>query len=570
MPSFGVWTALRRIITAGFDLFILCLLFIWLCGGVPFQGHLYLKHGADPRRAAILLGILGYFCYPRLREKSFILRSVNSIGLLLARPKLRWGLYALSFIYALLLNILQTLALRVPLWDVGIFHQIFWGIKNHLGFHSTISGAGDFLTDHFSPSIAGVVPFFYLFGESPFFLPIFQVFCLFGGCAAWIYLAERAPGASLAFRMKLATATLIFVLSFDSLWGNLRWGFHENALGFLCISWALTFVFVQNSHISFYLRRYKELLILILFLIAAFSKEILLLDVAIGLGIWAIYQQNRYFFSRMGFASVSAGFSIILVLKFIYFEKMPHPVGKNYFSRYYSYLGNNLETFLHTLFFAPQNIIHAVGASQLVHYFFVVFSPWLFLPLVALFNPKKAPVSVWLGMIIPSFLSAALATYSPLRDSHFHYVLELWPALASITIVLLAQKCSPNWIWAWVLFALVRMDHDPLADLRGYWSEARQISSVRTAFRAIPLEASVSADELVGPWLAGRKWITRWPDVALLPGQCPEYIVKNVIHEDKQFNQELQLVLSGCQVGHPDVQASLVLKVQSWMIYRLR
>ena len=171
----------------GFDLIIFSLLNIWFAGGIPYGGHLYLKHGADPRRAAIILSILGYFLFPRLRKESTFLQILLRLGQALTRPMARWAFFAGVFGWACVLAIQQTLAMRVRLYDVGIFHQILWSITNGLGFHSTISGAGDFLKDHLSPSLLLFVPLFSVFDGNPLFLPVLQVSLIFLGAAAWIF-----------------------------------------------------------------------------------------------------------------------------------------------------------------------------------------------------------------------------------------------------------------------------------------------------------------------------------------------------------------------------------------------
>jgi uncharacterized membrane protein len=522
-----------------FDWIILLFLFIWISGGVTYHGHLYLKHGADSRRAALLVAILGYFLFPEFRKTSRVLKLVLAFGNSLKSPHVRTSAYIIVLLFTVALAIEQTLALRVTLYDVGIFHQILWNLSHGFGFQSTISGAGNFLRDHLALSLSLLVLPFKLCLETPFFLPIIQSVLIWGGTAAWVYLASRIPGVPEERRQKLAAATTIFAFSFDSLWGNLRWGFHENAIAFISLSWALALLFTSTPQVRTDSHTWRKLGILFLFLIAALSKEIILLNVGLALLVWAIAHwksgsQNKSLFDR-AFPFVLLGLSGVLFVLFVAFEKMSHPSDKNYFNRYYSYLGNDLNHFIITLIFSPVKVIQTIGTKQLVGYFFTVFLPWIFLPIILIVQARKvlrtpelgnaryAPL--WLMIPLPSFLSALLATYPPLRGSSFHYVLELWPVLAAVTLIELSRKKSEVWIWLWPIFALLRMDHDPVGDFREYWKRSKETAEIREKIKGIPNHFTVIADELAGTWIAGRPTICRWPDVSLIPAQCPDVLL---------------------------------------------
>src|SRR5207248_1273353 len=96
-------------------------------------GRLWLKHGADPRRAALLLGAV-LVCVPMLRKRSWVARGVEWSARELERNRpLRWALLGFGMAWACALGALQALALRYPLWDVGIFHQILWNLSHGNG-----------------------------------------------------------------------------------------------------------------------------------------------------------------------------------------------------------------------------------------------------------------------------------------------------------------------------------------------------------------------------------------------------------------------------------------------------
>lgn len=544
-----------------FDFLILASLGIWIFGGISLGGHLYLKHGADLRRGGIILGFSGAYFFPQVCLKSYSLRWVFAFGHALEKSVFRWTVLFLVMGFASALAVFQTLALRVPLYDVGIFHQILWSLSHGLGFFSSISKAGNFLHDHFSPSLALFLPFFKLSGESPYFLPVVQSILIFGGGAAWIYLAERVPCVTSDFRSKLAAGTTVFILGFDSLWGNLRWGFHENAIAFFSWSWAIALYFSEEGNKNWALT--KQGLVWVLLLVTAFSKEILLPDISFMLWVW-VFQKKTSF---KGFRLAGVVLAVALLWGFILFERMPHPADKNYFDRYYSYLGNDVSGIFHSIFQAPKLVLENIGMVELCRYFWVVFSPWLFLPLLGSMA-GKGKRNFWLLAIVPSFASAALSSFPLLRRSNFHYVLELWPILAGMTVVYLAQKRSEKLVWAWALFSLLRWDHDPIQDFREYGRKVQTAGEVRNFFRSIPRDAAVAADDLAGPWVASRKNISRWPDLSLLPGQCPDYII---LHNSSPDDQALQTVVKRCvlKTGVLRSQQAMSSQFKDWKVIKI-
>jgi hypothetical protein len=371
----------------------------------------------------------------------------------------------------------------------------------------------------------------------------------------------------------LAAATTLFALSFDSLWGNIRWGFHENAIAFFCTSWAMALLFVRERDTNEILRWVRRLAVLLLLLVSAGSKEILLLDIGLVLLCWAFLELKEKSF----FSVVLAVLAFALFTKFVHFERLPHPADKNYFDRYYSYLGHNLKEFFQTLFGSPERIIEVIGARELFKYFRTVFLPWLFLPFLTAgliwFRRRtvtkefaKIGYLPWIIALIPSFASAALATFPPLRRANFHYVLELWPILAPLTVLTLAMFRSPYLIWGWALFSMVQMDHDPIADFREYRQEAIKMEWVRNKIQELPIEASVVAEDLAGTWIAGRKNVTRWPETVILPNQCPEFIIVRRSESGTLSELGVRSIMTRCESKRkePKINSDLVVPTPMW------
>src|SRR3954468_3601622 len=97
------------------DAVALLFLGLWISGGITLGGRIWLKHGADPRRAALLLGAVLIFV-PILRKRSFVAAGVvRAAHELEINRALRWALLGFAGAWACLLGVLQTYALRYPL-----------------------------------------------------------------------------------------------------------------------------------------------------------------------------------------------------------------------------------------------------------------------------------------------------------------------------------------------------------------------------------------------------------------------------------------------------------------------
>src|SRR5690242_17646567 len=117
MPPSGIRTTQSRLgflthLVWVYDFIVLALLGLWLWGGFTWKDHLYLRHGADTRRAALILGLLGYFCVPMVREKSKVIWGVLSLGRALQKPWFCGISYLFVACAAVAIAVLQCLALR--------------------------------------------------------------------------------------------------------------------------------------------------------------------------------------------------------------------------------------------------------------------------------------------------------------------------------------------------------------------------------------------------------------------------------------------------------------------------
>lgn len=522
----------------------------------------------------MLVAAAGAILSPLLREQSLFVAGVRQFGNALETRRFRWAFWGAGLGLACLLAVLQAYAFRYPLYDVGLFHQVIWSVAHGHGFVSTISGAGQFLLDHFSSSLAFLAPFYWLSGSAPWVLPVAHSILIFGGTAAWIWLAERVPGIDARERNRLAAGVSVFAVAFDSLWGNLRWGFHENAIAFAATSWALAILFAGIRIRSLA----RNAVVLVLFLLAALSKEILLVDVAVALGIWAAVECRKE--RRVVFPLALVALACALIAGFVWFERLPHPSDKNYFDRYYAYLGRDLGTFAKALLFSPWKIVENVGAGEIGRYFRTVFGPW-FAPFVLMaavgLTPRnrhwlgrlrvlKSVPWIWLLPIGPSFASALLATYPPLRGPYYHYVLELWPFLAAVAILALARVGTQALVWGWALLAVYSLGDDPLGRVREYAPSAFAQTELRSRLKAIPRDESVLADELAGTWVASRLRVARMPDLQFFKTECPDWIVLQ--GAEVEATERARKILPSCS---QEPRSLLVeWKASDWIAFRVR
>lgn len=407
--------------------------------------------------------------------------------------------------------------------DVGIFHQIISNLAEGNGWIATITGVENFWSDHFSPSLALLVPFFKLTGNSPLVLAVVHAGLVFGGVGAWVFLGERLPNLSPDRRARIAAAALIFGIVMDSLWANLRWGFHESAIAFCAQSWAWAFIFLRwrgGRGIA---------LACLLLAVSAGSKEILLLDGAVAFFILAY---NEFKSAAKPTAVLSATLALLCVTAFVAFTSHDSPEKKNYFIRYYGYLGSDSLSALAALFRHPLRVFEVVGGAELLRFVRDVLTPWLALPLLWLFGRRGDPrprtrvhPAVWAFAILPSFMAMALSTVIWLRRPSHHYVLELWPLLAALTLFALARIRVHRAPELWAFSALLFLGQDPWRQLIEYARAVPGTAAIRTEMRGISREYSVVADEMTGPWLAARTKVSRWPDLKPFLPRCPDYRV---------------------------------------------
>ena len=518
----------RRLVIAFFDILILLLLGLWLCGGFSYRGTKYLFYGPDVRLAATAIALL-LSLWPVYRKTSFTFRRIDYFWQWLQQPKsATWFWLALTSL-AVTATVWQHFAVAFPLYDVGIFHQVVWSLANGEGFYSSISGAGNFLSDHLALTLALLVPFFNLLGQPAWFLPAIHPLLIFGGFFALIFYCQRSPVIEEARRPLLIAAISVVSACFGSVWSNLWWGFHANSLGVAALWWAVVLWLLAEQGAN---RRYYIASVL-LFLFAGLSKETFLLSVG---SLFAVFSWTRLLVRRfapaIGFILLSACFFAL----FVWFEEQPHPENKNYFLRYYSYLGHSTAEALGNILSRPWLVFSERSLLQQLGFIGVTLLPWCGLPLIALFtairNRDWQHPAFWLLALTPAYLAASLSTYAPLRELRFHYVLELWPLLGLVAIYQLATM-APKITMIWVVLALLMPFHDPIYHIHKLSGQVAANRPLRNLLNGLEPEGEMMAGEILGPWVAGRKAVTRFPETYDLIRQCPKWFVVRATDRDR-------------------------------------
>jgi hypothetical protein len=94
-----------------------------------------------------------------------------------------------------------------------------------------------------------------------------------------------------------------------------------------------------------------------------------------------------------------------------------------------------------------------------------------------------------------------------------------------LTILALAHL---RWNWlpvAWAGLLVLAWSHDPVKQLREYGAGVRETAQVRALISSWGPDVSVSADERVGPVIANRWLVTRFPDFSQFPDSCPDWVL---------------------------------------------
>jgi uncharacterized membrane protein len=554
----------------GIDLLCLALCVAWVARAA---------YPPDIRRGFMGAVIVFSLIFYRSRRKLLFVQIFRKMVAALAeRPRLRTGV-ALTFGAMLVLKgTLKALALEYPMFDVGIYHQLLWNLSQGNGYLASISQADHFLRDHLILSLATLAPLYKLaslnrwtLGAIPGFLTGAMLALIF---FAWWFLAERFPGARPRRKAFVSAILVLAAWGFQTFFGNLHWGFHENLFGGVMLSWGLSVYFVYaNKDKSDVFAFISAIVLLIL---AAGSKETYLLVTAFtSLGL--IFCERKI--SRK---TVFGFLTVFFLAVFVWYAQSDRDPGKNYFIRYYGYLGSNLREMISNLVFHPLKSIASMPLQQDGHYLFELIIPFGLFPLLAL--PRFFRRDRWGGLrrldarwvialgILPGLGSGLISTAEMLRNPNLHYFFEIIPVLGVVTLMSLfafAPKPARVIGICFVLISWLSLWEEPWRDIIPLLHEARADVEVIHKIDMIPADASIMTMSGVGTWLSSRKTASVWDNQVALQGKCPDYFVfeadPNKPEELVARTAEMKTELERCRA--PDTTPVPVDFARRWWIY---
>ncbi|MFL5814539.1 MAG: DUF2079 domain-containing protein [Bdellovibrionia bacterium] len=556
----------------------------FLSGGLFGVWLFHIAHPADVRRIFLALVIGCCLFAAQARRKLFFVRLFRKIfSALVLRPKLRRTL-GFSFVFLLIAKgTLKALALEYPLFDVGIFHQLLWNVSQGNGFLSSISEAEQFLRDHFVLSLSVFTPLYRLAALSPWTLgaaPGFLAGALLASVfSAWWYLAEKFPATSLHRRAWVASALILAAFGFETFYGNLHWGLHENLAGAAFFSWGLCVYFVHSKENG--MKGVMGFLgALILLVLAAISKESYLLVIAFA-SMGLVLAEKRF-----GRKAVFTALTVSCLAVFVWYAQSNRDPGKNYFTRYYGYLGSDLKSMIQTLIFHPITAVQGMPLKQDFKYLLQIVFPLGLLPLSILSyrlmkEPGTQSVSRWSWAIaiglLPPIGSGLLATHDTLRDPGLHYFFEFVPVLGVLTLFALFSlraRLAQRWAFVLILVSWFCFWSEPWRDLTPSALAAYRNTALIEKMNRIPQDAVVMTQNGAGPWLASRRKAADWPNLKAIGGFCPDYFVFEadpaIPAEKLQKFTEIEQVLKQCANGSRPSRVDLVDSSGHWWIVKRR
>lgn len=509
---------------------------------LALAGELGLVNAADARKISVVALALLWF-RKESRKDSLLLPWLKSVlDQFHGRSFAFWAALGAVGVVAVLFVTTKSYALGFSTFDTGIFHQLMWSLSQGQGFHSSISRAVDFLRDHCVLSLWLLSPLHGFFDGAPVVTPVLSALLLWGGVAA-LLSAFRARWKSQGLAFGLG---MLAVLLSQSLWANLAWGFHENHLGVFGICVGLSLWIRSGERISGWAYVGASLA----FIVAAFAKESLLLQVGTLFLVWGFIDPLDHFRERDRLRrGLAVGLGTALIASFVYYTKLPKHAEKNYFSNYFGYLGASLDEVILSLVTSPWKVFATVGVGPVFWYLMAVLALGGFLFLIQ-------PRSRVNAMLIPLFVPVGMATiaqYDGLRNPGMHYVLEVLPLLWFVSLWHLShgvgRKAAPV---AWALAVIFFFSASPMRDIRRNFKSALEFSELRAVLRAIPRDRIVMADAPAGVWLSDRPWIlTWWPSLEGLAGRCPELYVVYAPDESTRNKRLEEIQKLGAQCSPP-------------------
>ncbi len=492
-----------------FAIFIF-IVFVVISGGyslVLFGANLSAHTTSNPAKVLILLFILR-----KLIDRKTTLSDIPLVKLLrriflnqksVTQQPTYAHLAVMVSLYAVVMSavvIMKHLSYQTHAYDLGIFDQLLWSVRNGHGLHSSILGH-HFFGEHFAPILYPLSDI-YLIRADPISLLVFQTLVLACGAVPVWWLAEKELG-----NRNWALIFSLIYLCYQPLRGVNLYDFHPIALA----TPLLLFAF-------WYLNERKYGVFLIFLSVALLCKEEIS-EIIFIFGVYILlFHRKRIFGSSLIVAGI-AFFALAVWLIIPHFRK----TGEEFiFVHRYDYLGHSFREILTTLIKYPIYVIRKIFTPEKIKFSSNVFGPIGYLSLL---SPSH------LILAVPTFLQSILSSYEPQYSIKYQYTAPLTPFVFISAIFGMKNLLTRSEKWLQqttsivgkiqfqrsiavilLLVSLMFFGWSPVGTFRECL-QTPKTKNVRELLNLVPSTASVSAIESFVPHLSHRRRVYVFPDI---------------------------------------------------------
>ncbi len=385
--------------------------------------------------------------------------------------------------------------------DCGLYHQMLWGLTHGEGFHTTIYeyASNSFLSEHMMPSVALLLPFYWVYNGAEVLYVAQTFFVLLGGVFLVLIARERTRAAWFPF-----VALLVYLL-YPALERGWVVDFHADMM---------EIPFYLGAWYFLITKRYVPYWIALIALLGC--KEDVGLAVT-AFGFWIAVFERRW---RTGLATMVAGFAWSFVCIVIILPQWGG-VSESPFIQNYAHLGDGVPGIIQAFLFRPHEVLYHLFQTDRVESMLKILFPLAF---ISLGRPST------LLLLIPVTVTTILSGWERQMTLSTHYGL-VFVAPAFIGLVEGWRTLEARWerqatprtrrsAWAVALIVCAVASHLAYAKYPltrpAKWAKSYQPSPYREQIRSeifalLDADATVAAQNYIGDQLSFRKWIRKFP-----------------------------------------------------------
>ena len=491
-------------------LFLLLVLLVFGMVTAYAAANIYVALGLG----AVCIAVVKYFI--ECHEQAFfsIRYERADVILMVGTMAFVWLAFVIGF------TILRYLAFKSPCYDMGIFSQKFYYMKENLTADTTCERAKllSHFNVHMSPALYLLLPFYALF-PSPVTLLVLQGLMIASG-AIPLYLIAKKKNLNRFF----VTCVLVLYFLFPASAGGCFYDFHENKMLLPIVLWLLYFI-EQNKSLGIWVFMVLTLLV---------KEDAAIYVACIGLFLMAARKQYR-----RGF--VMFGVSVVYFLAVVYY--LEHFGDGAMLGRYSNFIigDGGVFSILVTILKDPSYLFSQVFTMEKMEFVLLMIVPLLGMP----FFTKR--ISHYI-LLIP-FLVINLMTDNPYQHSiYYQYTYGVTALLFYLTVLHLSEweekKAKKMAVYAVILslFVFVAALADKTKYLDFYEQDKEKYQTMMEVLDQIPKEKSVRATTCLVPYMSQRKVIYKFETTEEL---C-DVIAFDLIYESSNtlYNENKDRLLS--------------------------